>query len=270
MSVPVRSDLDFLSQSRITGLLSPSAASEPATKQYVDNLVTSYNWKNAARVRVTTNINTASPGATLDGVTMATNDRVLLTAQSTGSQNGLWVWNGAAVAMSRPTDFDDVTANSLEILGAIVPVREGTSADTQYVLTNDTVTLGSTSLTWTATGGSAPAASETVAGIAEIATQAETDTGTDDLRFVTPLKQNTYSGRAKAFSSTYGDGVATSIAVTHNLGTEDVDVTIKEATGSKRTIIAEWQVTSTNVITMIFSAAPASGAIRVHVQTQPA
>lgn len=36
--------------------------------------------------------------------------------------------------------------------------------------------------------GSPPAASETVAGVAEIATQAEVTTGTDDLRIVTPLK----------------------------------------------------------------------------------
>ena len=35
-------------------------------------------------------------------------------------------------------------------------------------------------------------ASETVAGIAELATQAETDAGTDDERIVTPLKLATY------------------------------------------------------------------------------
>jgi hypothetical protein len=37
-------------------------------------------------------------------------------------------------------------------------------------------------------GTTVSAASETVAGIIEIATQAETDTGTDDLKAVTPLK----------------------------------------------------------------------------------
>lgn len=36
--------------------------------------------------------------------------------------------------------------------------------------------------------GSTPAASETVSGIAEIATSGETTTGTDDVRIVTPLK----------------------------------------------------------------------------------
>lgn len=37
-------------------------------------------------------------------------------------------------------------------------------------------------------GSGGPAASETVAGIMEIATQAETTTGTDDARAITPLK----------------------------------------------------------------------------------
>lgn len=41
--------------------------------------------------------------------------------------------------------------------------------------------------------GSGSAASEAAAGIAEIATQAETDAGTDDARFVTPLKLANYS-----------------------------------------------------------------------------
>jgi hypothetical protein len=39
--------------------------------------------------------------------------------------------------------------------------------------------------------GSPPAATETVAGVAEVATQAETATGTDDARMVTPLKLKT-------------------------------------------------------------------------------
>lgn len=43
-----------------------------------------------------------------------------------------------------------------------------------------------------ATGQAAPDASETVKGIAEIATQAETNTGTDDARLVTPLKLVTW------------------------------------------------------------------------------
>lgn len=54
-------------------------------------------------------------------------------------------------------------------------------------------------------------ATESVAGIAEIATQAETDAGTDDMRIVTPLKLATYAGSQSIKRVTVAD-TATSIA----------------------------------------------------------
>lgn len=56
-------------------------------------------------------------------------------------------------------------------------------------------TLDTTANTFTASGASA--ASESAAGIAEIATQSETNTGTDDTRFVTPLKLASWTGGGK-------------------------------------------------------------------------
>jgi hypothetical protein len=58
-----------------------------------------------------------------------------------------------------------------------------TTAKTSVVAAINEVKAGNT--------GAPPAASETVAGIAELATQTETNTGTDDLRIVTPLKFQT-------------------------------------------------------------------------------
>jgi len=70
----------------------------------------------------------------------------------------------------------------------------GTAADTPARLavgTNGKVLTANsaeaTGLEWVTPSGGA-AASETVAGIAELATQTETNAGTDDLRIVTPLK----------------------------------------------------------------------------------
>jgi len=51
----------------------------------------------------------------------------------------------------------------------------------------------------------APVASETTAGNAEIATQAETDAGSDDARIVTPLK---LAGRLISVQKTITSGVA--------------------------------------------------------------
>ena len=49
-------------------------------------------------------------------------------------------------------------------------------------------------------------ATESTAGIAELATQAETDAGTDDLRIVTPLKLHSKPGRVKAWVKFDGTG----------------------------------------------------------------
>ena len=79
-------------------------------------------------------------------------------------------------------------------------------------------------------------ASESAAGIIEIATQAEVNTGTDDTRAITPLKLATYtSGMAKKLTIqnpalTVSSGQCT-WTITNTLGTDDVQLTVKEITG---------------------------------------
>lgn len=86
-------------------------------------------------------------------------------------------------------------------------------------------------------------ATETQAGIAEIATQTETNTGTDDQRIVTPLKLATYtSGMAKKIAEnntalTSSGGVCT-WTITNTLATADVTVQIFEVATSTQ-IMAE-------------------------------
>ncbi len=152
-----------------------------------------------------------------------------------------------------------------ELEAAVVTIEEGTNAGTTWRQTAVNFTIGVGSPAFSAFGTSAPAASETVSGILELATQAETDTGTDDLRAVTPLKLATYSGRAKRFAVTIGDGSATSIVVTHNLGTADVVVQVRETGGNKTVVEPEIRETSSNSVTLLFNAAPALNALRVVV-----
>jgi hypothetical protein len=260
MSVLVNTKLDFGNARRITNLAPGAATGEPVTYEQMNSALEGLSWKDNVRVSPSVNVTVATPGATLDGVTMASGDRVLLRAQTTVSQNGIYVWNGAAVPMTRSLDAS--TFDELE--SAVVVVDEGTSAGSAYRQTQVNGTIDSSNVVWSAFGGSG-AATETSSGIAEIATQAETDTGTDDSRIVTPLKLATYAGRAKRFSQTIGDGSATSIAVTHNLGTEDVIVVVRETGGSKRDVLVEVQHTTTNVVTILFDTAPASNSYRVTV-----
>ena len=101
-----------------------------------------------ARVAPPGNVNTASPGATFDGVTMVVGDRALLPNQTTPSQNGLWIWNGAAVAMTRAPDADTAVKLTDSLM---VQVDEGTAnRNTQWMLTTDKpITLGTTALRFT-------------------------------------------------------------------------------------------------------------------------
>ena len=135
---------------KITGLGTPTDAADAATKAYVDSAAQGIDWKASVRAATTTNVTLASDlenGDTLDGVTLATGDRVLVKNQSTGSENGIYVVK-ASGAPDRSTDADtgaELTSNFA------VFVEEGTAnADQGYVLTNDgAITVGTTALTFT-------------------------------------------------------------------------------------------------------------------------
>jgi hypothetical protein len=262
MAIPLKRQLDAESRKPIINAAPATANGEVVVYEQLTAAIESLAWKENARAASTANITISAPGATIDGVTMAANDRFLAKNQTTQTENGIYVWNGAATPATRALDAS--TFDELE--SAVVTIDEGTSnGGTSWRQTQVNGVIGTNNVIWAAFGTGAGQATETTAGIAEIATQAETDAGTDDLRFVTPLKLATYSGRAKRFSQNVGDGSATSIAVTHNLNTQDCEVYVREATGSLRFVICEVQHTSVNSVTLLFDAAPASNALRVTV-----
>jgi len=110
------------------------------------------DYKQATRVATTTNI-TLSGGTPnqVDGVNLSVNDRVLVTGQSSGKDNGIYfvqtVGSGSNGTWVRSIDTDQ----SGELLaGTIVMVTEGnTYADTQWkLITNDPIVIGTSSLTF--------------------------------------------------------------------------------------------------------------------------
>jgi|APLak6261692095_1056202.scaffolds.fasta_scaffold01139_6 hypothetical protein len=262
MSLLVNAILDLGGANRLTNLAAAVAAGQPVTYEQLNAAVANVAWKDNVRVASQVDVTIASPGATIDGITMSINDRVLVKAQTTVAENGIYIWNGAATPLTRAAD----AAAFADLESAVTTVDEGTDAGVTYRQTQVNGTIDTNDVIWTDFGTASPSASESTPGIAEIATQTETDTGTDDARFVTPLKLATYAGRAKRYSTTIGDASATSIAVTHNLGTDDVQVYIREVGGSKRQVIAEVQHTGTNSVTVLFDAAPALNSMRVTVQ----
>lgn len=262
MALPVKIKLDFENGRRIINLAPAQANGEPVVFEQLRAAIEGLAWKDDVRAASTVNVSVASPGASIDGVALAASDRVLLKNQTAQTENGIYFWNGAAVPMTRTDDAS--TFDELE--GAVVNVSEGTAnQNTTWRQTQVNGVIGTNNIVWTTFGTSAPAASETVAGIIEIATQAEVDAGTDNVRAITPQKLANYSGRAKRFAATVGDGSLTSIPVVHNLNTQDAVVTVREAGGALREVICEVQYTNANTVTLLFDAAPANASLRVVV-----
>jgi len=259
MAHQVLVNIDLNSQAKVVNSQDPTSAQDLATKAYVDSAVEGLAWKDSVRVASVANVTISGPGASIDGVTLSANDRVLLKDQSTGHENGIYIFNGSAVAMTRAAD----ASTFAELEQAIVTVEEGTSAGSSFRQTVVNGTLGSTGISWTSFGTSAPSATETTAGIAELATQAETDTGTDDNRIVTPLKLNNWSGRKRKHVATIGDGSATSFNIDHNFATRDVGVEVFRNSGNYDSVIVDVTRPSTNRVTLTFAVAPSSNAFNV-------
>ena len=102
------------------------------------------------------NVNISSPGSTFGGFTLtnAGTDQALLTAQSTGSQDGPWVWNGPTSPLTRPTDY----SSGATIKGRTVQINNGSGAGVDYdqtiwvLATNATITVDTTSTAWASLG----------------------------------------------------------------------------------------------------------------------
>ena len=99
------------------------------------------NQKEAVRAATTANI-TLSGTQTVDGVALVADDRVLVKDQTDGTTNGIYIVKSGA-AWTRSTDAD----SDVEILNMTVLVNSGDTYDNlSFLCTNDSVTLGTTSL----------------------------------------------------------------------------------------------------------------------------
>lgn len=148
-------------------------------------------------------VNVSSPTATTyDGYSASVGDRLLLTSQLNQAQNGPWIYNGASVALSRPTDY----SSGASVKGRTVQVDNGTAYDnTLWTLaTSKTIVIDATATTW------ALANSGTNAPI--IGTYMPTPTGvaaTDTAAFTAALVTlgATITGSTGAFIATGGTGM---------------------------------------------------------------
>jgi hypothetical protein len=143
-----------LASHKLTNVTDGTSAQDAATKGQLDaalaGLSSGQVIKGLVRCAATTNITLSSPGATIDGITMTNGDVVLLTAQSTGSQNGPYVWTASGSPLTRATNWN---TSGLAVLGSYWIVEQGSKADNYALLTNDSaITLGTTTPAFTFIG----------------------------------------------------------------------------------------------------------------------
>nr|BAR30060.1 phage-related tail fiber protein [uncultured Mediterranean phage uvMED] len=144
MAAPTGS-VSFNSQN-ITNLADPVNASDAATKSFVESTAQGLDVKDSCVAATTANITISTAlnnGDTLDGVSLSTNDRVLVKDQSTASQNGIYVVG------SSPARAADLAAGS-NAAGFFTFVEQGTvNADNGFVCTSDSgsAVVGTNNLT---------------------------------------------------------------------------------------------------------------------------
>jgi len=262
MAKQILQDLDFNNVARITNLPVASGSGEPVTFEQLNSAVEGMSWKDNVVVATQGDLNLASPGATIDGVTMSASDRVLVRNQAAPAQNGIYVWNGAAAAMTRADDAS--TAEELE--SATTTVDEGTDAGTTWRQSAVNFVLDTDGVVWVSFGAGVPAASETVAGKVELANQSEVDAGTDTERAVTPATLASWSGRLRKASAAFGDGTATQFDISHNWSTRDVAVSVYRNGTPWDDILCDVQRPDTNTVRLIFAAAPTLNQFRYVIE----
>jgi hypothetical protein len=120
----------------------PSNANDVPNKSYVDNVAAGLNVKENAKVASSSNVDITNLPATIDSVSLSSGDRFLLLNQTDATENGVYSYSSSGGSASRTTDMD---ANS-DFPGAFLFVLQGSSADSGWVCTNDSVTLGTTDI----------------------------------------------------------------------------------------------------------------------------
>lgn len=118
---------------RVINAATPTAANDLANKAYVDNARAGIaGVKDPVDVVATTNVSLASVPAVIDGVTLSAGQSFLASAQTTGTENGIYSYPGSGQAATRRADADG-TGEILD--GTLVAVGVGSKAGTQWIQT---------------------------------------------------------------------------------------------------------------------------------------
>lgn len=265
MALKIGNGLDLQSQ-LIQNVASPSAGTDAANKNYVDGLIQGLTWKNAVRAATTaagTLATSFANASVIDGVTLATGNRILIKNQAAPAENGIYVV-AASGAPTRATDAD-VAA---ELVNATVYVSEGTTlADTAWTSTaNAPITLGTTSLPFVQVGGGGT--TYTAGNGLTLATNAfsvlpDPAAGAGIAVTSAGVKLDT-AVAVRKFAVSIGNGSLTSLPVVHNLGTSEITWSVRDV-ATNTFFWTDGVATDANTLTLTFAVAPTTNQYRVVV-----
>lgn len=310
----------------LTGLDAPVNPTDAATKAYVDSSAAGWDVKASVRLATASPLpansyaggvltGTANGALTVDGIAVATGDRILVKDEGTAANNGIYtVTNaggaGAAYVLTRSADLN---ANSGDAPGAInagaftfAEQGSNNTATAWVLVTQGPITVGTTDLEFSQVGssatyqagngltltgnsfsavgtanrivvGSSIDISAAYVGQTSITTLGTINTGTwqgapvglayggTGATTAAGARANLGISGGQTYSTTFGDGATTSYVIAHNLGTQDVRVTVY---GTSAPYAEEWvevQHTSATSVTLVFDAPPAINSLRVVV-----
>ncbi|MFC9505409.1 hypothetical protein [Streptomyces sp. NPDC057002] len=269
---------------RATNAADPTAATDLVTKQYADNLRAGIaGVKDPVRVVAEANVDLSNLPSAIDGVTMAGGNSFLASAQTTGTQNGIYTYPGSGQAATRRSDAD-ATGEVLD--GTLVAVSEGTKAGTQFIQTaTPSGAPGAWTQTWTqySSGGQTYTAdgqglelsgttfsleladatlSKSASGLTVgLVTIAKGGTGA-----TTAAGARTALGTAGKYSANVGALTGGSaLNITHNLNTTDIlEPSLKEISTGEL-VGAKFIVVDANTVSVTTAASYAADTFRVTV-----
>jgi hypothetical protein len=267
---------------KITSLGTPTADADAATKAYVDATAQGLSIKEAVHL-ATAAVLPNSPAWTstgngtytattfgtlvVDGDEVLATQRILVKNQVDSQYNGIYTVTEAGDVDTYWVIVRSADANtSSEVKsGMFTFVQTGdTLANTGWVLTTDNpITLNTSGLVFTQFSGAGTYIGGNGIDITGNTISAVEGTGivvdAGGINIDTTVVVTKYNANV-------GNGADTSITVTHNLGTRDVQVTLYDNASPYAEVICDVQHTTTSAITLLFSVAPTTNQYRVVVQ----
>jgi hypothetical protein len=146
MAVDFYTGID-LQGNKAEGMADPSALTDGVNLQTLQNYVGGLSWKNEVRVATTvagTLATSFENGDTVDGIVLATGDRILIKNQAAATENGIYVV-AASGAPARAGDAD----STADLNNATVSVTSGTAnAGLSFTQTTANPTIGVSNIVW--------------------------------------------------------------------------------------------------------------------------